>query len=402
MIKSIFLAFLVLVTLTVSARPKIQLSEESTVSLITCGPGEELYEAFGHTAIRVYDPVSGFDLVYNYGTFNFSQPNFYGRFIKGDLLYMLGINQFDNFVASYEYYNRSVREQILDLSLAQKQAVIDKLMWNSQKENCEYLYNYYFDNCSTRPRDILQEAIGGIIEFDSTFLGTERLTIRELTHIYALDQQPWGNLGIDLCLGQRIDRPTTAAEYMFLPEELEKAFDHAFIQKEGERISLVNEKRVVFRATEVVSEKSWFVPQVVFVVFLLLSAVLLTVQRLRKRSTRIFDGLIFILTSFIGWLGLFLWFFTDHYIADYNLNILWALPINTFFGFALLKGKRPNWTRYYALFLVFLYAGILVGWNYLPQMLHFSLKFLILLLLFTAVGIFRLRPNPTLNNFNEI
>ncbi|MBL4585726.1 MAG: DUF4105 domain-containing protein, partial [Flavobacteriales bacterium] len=218
----IFVAFSVL-SVSAVAQNKIQLSDESTVSLITCGPGEELYEAFGHTAIRVHDPVSEFDLVFNYGTFSFNQPNFYWRFVQGDLLYSLGINRYDNFVSSYEYYNRSVREQFLDLTLLQKQAVIDKLMWNSEKENREYLYNYYFDNCSTRPRDIIQEALGGTIKFDSSFLGSDRLTIRQLTHIYAMKQQPWGNLGIDLCLGQRIDQPTTAAEYMFLPEELEKA-----------------------------------------------------------------------------------------------------------------------------------------------------------------------------------
>jgi len=379
-----------LFSLSVSAQQKIQLSEASTVSLITCGPGEELYEAFGHTAIRVCDSVLQLDLVYNYGTFSFNQSNFYWRFVQGNLLYRLGINRYDNFVDSYIFYNRSVREQILNLTLPQKQAVMDKLMWNSEKENREYLYNYYFDNCSTRPRDIIQEALAGIIKFDSTFLGKERITIRQLTHIYALKQQPWGNLGIDLCLGQRIDQPTTASEYMFLPEELEKAFDYAFIEKNGQKIPLVSKKRVVFKAAKIVAEKDWFVPQVVLVAFLLLCAVLLTIQRARGGSTRIFDGLLFITTSIIGWLALFLWFFTDHYIADNNWNILWALPTNTIFGFALLKKQRAPWTRIYSLFLIFLYAGILIGWNYLPQMLHFSLKFVILLLLFVSVGVFRM------------
>ncbi len=374
-----------------SAQPEIRLSEESRVSLITCSPGEELYEAFGHTAIRVNDPLSGFDLVFNYGTFDFGQPNFYGRFIKGNLLYMLGVNRYDNFVASYAHYNRSVREQFLDLTLGQKQTLIDKLMWNAQKENRDYHYNYYFDNCSTRPRDVLQDALGGSIEFDSTFLGATRLSIRELTHVYALEQQPWGNLGIDLCLGQRIDRPATAGEYMFLPEELERAFDHAYIIRDGERIPLVAERQVSFAATEVKVKDSLFVPRNVFVVLLLLSAIVMTLLRLRKRPTRLFDGMVFIITGLIGWNGLFLWFLTDHYIADHNWNILWALPTNVIFGFAVMRKRPPKWTRSYALILIVLYAAMLVGWNHLPQMLHFSLRFIVLLLLFVAVGLFRIR-----------
>jgi hypothetical protein len=140
----------------------------------------------------------------------------------------------------------------------------------------------------------------------------------------------------------------------------------------------------------VVEEKSWFVPQVVFVALLLFSAVFLTIFRVAKRSTRIYDGLIFIITSLIGWNGIFLWFFTNHYSADYNWNILWALPTNLIFGIALLRRNRPNWTRYYALFLIALYAGLLIGWNHIPQLLHHSLKFVVILLLFVAVGVFRM------------
>ncbi len=176
---------------------------------------------------------------------------------------------------------------------------------------------------------------------------------------------------------------------MFLPEKLEEAFDHASTLKDGVRIPLVMEKQISFNALPVVKEKSWFVPQIIFVAFLLFSAVFLTIFRAAKRSTRIFDGLIFMITSFIGWNGIFLWFFTNHFSADYNWNILWALPTNAFFGFALMKKDRPKWTGHYALFLIILYAGLLVGWNYVPQLLHHSLKFVVLLLLFVSVGVFR-------------
>ena len=371
------------------AQQEFQLTEESQVSLVTCGPGEELYEAFGHTAIRISDSNLGIDVVYNYGTFDFDQPNFYWNFVQGRSLYMIASNSYSSFIRAYQYYNRSVREQFLDVTLVQKQALFDKLLWNAKTENRDYLYDYFFDNCSTRPRDVIQDALGGAIEFDSTFLGTERLSIRELTDLYILNQQPWGDLGIDLCLGSIIDQPATAAQYMYLPEELEKAFDNAYILREGVQIPLVREKQLTFVAASVVTKKSWFIPQIVFVAFLLFSAVFVTIFRAANLSTRFFEGLVFMVFSFIGWNGLFLWFLTNHFSADYNWNILWSLPTNAIFGFALLKKNRPKWTRHYALFLIVLYVGMLVGWNSIPQLLHHSLKFVVLLHLFLAVGVFR-------------
>ncbi len=233
------------------------------------------------------------------------------------------------------------------------------------------------------------EALNGNVVFDTTHLGDDRLSIRELTDLYILKEQPWGDLGIDLCLGAVIDRPASAMQYMFLPEKLEEAFDHAYTERNGTRIPLVLEKQTTFKALPMVREKSWFVPQIIFVAILLFSAVFLTIFRAAKRSTRIFDGFIFMMTSFIGWNGIFLWFFTNHFSADQNWNILWALPTNAIFGFALLKKERPVWTGHYALFLIILYAGLLVGWNFVPQLLHHSLKFVVLLLLFVAVGVFR-------------
>ena len=378
-----------IVSSTVYAQPKIELTEQSRVSLVTCGPGTELYEAFGHTAIRISEPGKGFDVVYNYGTFDFNQPNFYWNFVTGRSMYMLATNRYSNFIRAYEYYNRSVTEQFLNLDLAQKQALLDKLMWNAKKENREYLYDYFFDNCSTRPRDVILESLNGNVVFDTTHLSEDRLSIRELTDLYILKEQSWGDLGIDLCLGAVIDKPATAMQYMYLPEELEKAFDHAFIESSGIRIPLVEEKQVTFKPAEMVKQKSWFVPKIVFSAFLLLSAVFLTIFRAAGKSTRIYDGTVFIVTSLLGFNAIFLWFFTNHFSADYNWNLLWALPTNFVFGIALLKKERPNWTKNYSLFLIVLYLGILLGWNYIPQLLHHSLKFIIVLLLFIAVGVFR-------------
>ncbi|MCB9185920.1 MAG: DUF4105 domain-containing protein [Flavobacteriales bacterium] len=392
MLRYIILFFLL--PLTGFCQPLFQLSEQSEVSLVTCSPGSELYEAFGHTAIRIHDPLMDFDAVYNYGTFDFDQPNFYGNFVMGRSMYMLAVNRYSNFLRAYEYYNRSVREQFLNMTQQEKQALFDKLTWNAKKENREYLYDYFYDNCSTRPRDMVIDALNGKVEFDTTYLPTKHLSIRQLTDLYIAKEQPWGDLGIDLCMGSVIDKPVTAMQYMFLPEELEEAFDHAYIIKEGNRVPLVKRKQTTFKAAPTEEKKSWFVPQIVFVAFLLFSAVFLTIYRVAGKSTRFFEGSVFMITSFIGFNGTFMWFFTNHVSAAYNWNILWSLPTNAIFGYALLKKNRPVWTRHYALFLIILYAGILVGWNYIPQLLHHSLRFVVLLLLFLAVGVFRISRKP--------
>ncbi|MGB0368014.1 MAG: hypothetical protein ACPGD8_01330, partial [Flavobacteriales bacterium] len=192
-----------------------------------------------------------------------------------------------------------------------------------------------------------------------------------------------------LCLGTIIDQPATTSQYMYLPEELEKAFDNAFVMRNGEKVPLVERKQTTFEAATVSKPKSWFVPKIVFMVFLLLSAVLVTMFRAAKWSSRIFEGLVFMVFSFIGFNGIFLWFFTNHFSADYNWNILWALPTNAIFGYAIMKKNRPKWTGHYALFLIVLYLGLLLGWNYLPQLMHHSLRFIVLLHLFLAVGVFR-------------
>ncbi len=371
-----------------------KLTEDSHVSLITCGPGEELYEAFGHTAILVYDPNLKIETVYNFGTFDFGQPNFYLNFTRGNLLYMLATSRFGRFTRAYVSYNRSVTEQILNLNLAQRQAIFDKLEWNALDENRDYLYDYFFDNCSTRPRDVIEYALGRIIVYDSSHVAVPRLTIRELVDSKIKREIPWGDLGIDICLGARLDQKSTAREYMYLPNELEKAFDNASIPTEEGLQPLVAKKLLLFEATPVALEKSWFAPQVVFVALLLLIAMVVTFFRAWHFNVRWIEGSIFLLTGLLGWLLLLLWFGTNHTAAGNNWNLVWAFPLHIFFAIALYRRQRPTWVRWYALFVIALSLACLLGWNFLPQMLHYSLKFIVLLQMFLAVGIFRMSRMP--------
>jgi hypothetical protein len=384
---------LLLPTLT-PAQPAPQLSEKSLVSLITCGPGTELYEGFGHTAVLVYDPVLGIEKVYNYGTFDFNQPNFYLNFTRGNLLYTLATGRFGRFMKSYVYQSRSVREQRLNLILEQRQAVFEKLEWNALPENADYLYDYFFDNCSTRPRDVIEQALGGIIVYDTSHVEMPRKTIRELVDHCIKRDMPWGDLGIDICLGAPIDKVATAREYTYLPEELERAFDHATLVTTEGNVPLVAEKRVLFDAPPKVDEKSWFAPQPLFVGILLALALAVTLLRMAGFGTSWIEGPVFMASGFLGWALLLLWLGTDHAAAAKNWNLIWAFPGHIIFGIALLRKQRPRWTRHYALFTIGLSLVTLLGWNHLPQMLHYSLKFIVILQMFLAVGVFRMSRQP--------
>ncbi len=373
------------------------LTEGSRASLLTCGPGDQLYEAFGHTAILVHDPGLGIERVYNYGTFNFNQPNFYLNFTRGNLLYQLAVGRFTNFVRAYSYYDRSVHEQVLNLTLGQRQRLFEMLEENALPENRDYLYDYFFDNCSTRPRDIIEQAVGGIIRYDSSHVEMPRRSIRELVDRCIKRDMPWGDLGIDICLGSRIDRPATAREYTFLPEELELAFDHATILTDEGPKPLVKQGMVHYKAQPVVTEKSWFAPQPLFVGILLFIAVIVTFLRIAGRRASVIEGAVFVLIGLLGWSLLLLWLGTNHTSAANNWNLIWAFPAHLFYGIVLFRKKRPHWARRYTFGVIGLSLALLLSWGFLPQMLHYSLRFIVILQLFLAVGVLRagFQPKPS-------
>ena len=198
------LLFFIFITTTCFAQ-QIQLSPKAEVSVITCGPGtDELYASFGHSAFRVLDLENKIDRVYNYGTFDFATPNFYGKFAQGKLLYQLRAYNFGNFLRGYHDENRWVKGQVLDLTSIQVQEVFDFLENNAKPENRSYNYDFFYDNCSTKLFDVLEQVLGDNIIFESDF-DKENYTHRDLIELY-MGHQPWADFGIDLALGADIDR----------------------------------------------------------------------------------------------------------------------------------------------------------------------------------------------------
>jgi hypothetical protein len=364
--KKILWLFLLIATVS-----KAQLSEEAFISVLTCGPYQkELYSAFGHSAFRIYDPVKGINVACNYGMFDFSQPNFYLNFALGNNLYMLGIEDYQRFERRYIRENRFIHEQVLNLTNEQKQKLFAYLQRNALPENASYYYDYFYNNCSTKTRDVTREALGDDVKFDESYI-TADLTIRELTDFYIKKQQPWGDLGIDICLGLPMDKRATPLEYMFLPDYVELGFDRASINQNGSTVPLVKEKRMNYEERDQDSERG--LPHPLYLTGLIaLLAVVLTVWDFKKQKLSYgFDIVLFTVTGLIGVLLTLLWFATNHQAAAKNFNLLWAFPLHFVAALAMIKSRK--WLTHYFLFTTILTAITLVSWPFLPQQLHYAL-----------------------------
>lgn len=369
------LLFLLLSVGTLNAQ---QLSEQATISIITCGPFQgELYSAFGHSAIRVYDPVNGLDDAYNYGVFDFDQPNFYLNFARGYLYYKLGVYPYPLFRDYYIYHNRYVHEQELNLTASQKQSISDFLVSNALPENQTYRYDYFYNNCATKVRDVFVEVFKDSVVFDGQYITTD-YSIRGLTDLY-LQHQPWGDLGIDLGLGMPIDKTASPYEYMFLPDYIESGFDHASLNGQP----LVKEKIIVYEANKETLPFQFFTPLAVFTVFAICYLIITAFDIRKKRLSRWADFILFSVTGLIGWLLLLLWVATDHQAAAYNFNLLWALPTHAIAAMSLFKNKK--WLKKYFLVTTLVCITLLLSWMWLPQQLHVGLIPLVVILLMRSV-----------------
>ena len=200
------------------------------LSLLTCGAGEEIYSLFGHTGIRYENPARGIDVVFNYGIFNFNTPNFILRFALGETDYQLGVTDYERFAAEYEYLGRDVWQQTLNLSAEEKERLVTLLEENYRPENRVYRYNFFFDNCATRPRDRIEKAISGrLLYADNMTEASTGKTFRDLVHQYTRGHS-WSRFGIDLCLGNLADSPINRRQMMFVPFYLKDYFDKAQIE----------------------------------------------------------------------------------------------------------------------------------------------------------------------------
>ncbi len=363
-LKSILLVLLSCLALHTWAQPK-QLSDQSTISLITCEQGDELYSIFGHSAIRVKDPVHDLDIVYNYGTFDFNTPNFYPKFIQGQLNYRLSVGRYRNFVANYQRDERDVSEQLFILDSIQKNQIFDFLQDNMKPEKRNYRYDFFFDNCATRIRDIFPHIFPETKYTDTTQIGGQ--SFRKYLDHY-LRNSPWADFGIDLILGLPTDDPAGFQGKMFLPDHLRDGLKTAQLGS----IPLISSDKMVYDAPDTPDGHTFWTPSVVLWIICLLYAIV-SIFNWSNWVVRIMDVLLFGLAGLAGFFLLFMWFGTAHVPTHKNLNLMWAFPLHLGLAVQFFRKGLTNFWWYYFWVLIIVNILLLVCWFWWPQEFHLAI-----------------------------
>ncbi len=276
--------------------------------------------------------------------------------------------------------NRNVTEQVLNLTCEEKSDVIDFLQKNLLPENLFYKYDFLFDNCTTRLRDLIENATDKTVHFGNVL--TSKETFRDLIHWYLnRNNMPWSKLGIDILLGKPTDAVMNNYQVMFLPEYLMKTVDSSYI--EGR--SLVLSKKEIIDVQKPPAAGDYFTGPVFIFSLLFILIVLLSFSKnaFIKRTLIAFDGFIYFITGLLGILLLFMWFGTDHAVCRDNFNLLWAWPTNVVAAFYIHSKKRPG-TRYFMIYIAALVI-LIVAWLFLPQQLNPSLIPIVAVIIFRTI-----------------
>lgn len=372
----LFLAFF-----SLALFPKVyatELSPEAKISLLTCAPGDEIYSYFGHTAVRINDPKLGIDYVFNYGLFSFDAPNFTWRFMKGETDYMIGGERMPSFMNSYIEEQRSVYEQILNISQAEKQSLFYALVENAKKENRVYRYCHFSDNCSTRIRDQFEKCVNHQLQYDTS--QDKKLTYRQLID-QCVPVNSWNGFGIKIALGIPCDHITTFSEKMFLPDYLMNSMARAKVVRDGVSVPFVSAVTTIYQAKPINQGFDFTSPVIVVNLFFLFVSGLTFIEYRRKKRMIWLDFLIFFSLGLAGLLVTFLCFFSLLEATGSNLNLIWAFPTHMLFAVLwLFPSLRPRLTWYLKLT-----AGtnllFLVSIPFLPQTFHWLIIPLCLVIL---------------------
>ncbi len=327
------------------------------ISLLTCQPHDEVYSLYGHTAIRYHDlRPGGYDLAFNYGVFDFKKPHFIARFVFGITDYELGAYPFKYFQAEYRRFGSMVTEQVLNLTDEEKLTLREALSLNLRPENKTYRYNYFYNNCTTMARDIIERCINGKIEY----AGREEYSpsYRDMVHEMTA-KHPWARFGNDVLLGLKADFTTSLREQEFLPGNLLYDFDRAQIYSNGTYRPLVKDRRIaVPSGVQIVKKEFPLSPLSCAVVLLIVGIVIFCLEWWKKKAFVLWDVLLMLTLGTIG-IVLTLMIFSQHPTVSLNLQILLCNPVHWFYLWSVVRGRKTNyWTISAILAVLFLIGSL--------------------------------------------
>ena len=302
-----------------------QTENDTIVYLITCKPGTELHSIYGHSALRVVDRYSGTDMVYSWGVFDFNTPNFAWKFIGGRLNYMLDSEDMNNFLRIYFYEERGVISQRINLNPEDVRKLLELIEENLKPENINYRYDFFYDNCATRIRDILEKAADGKIHYPPEIENINPQTFRKMIGEYQKSYQ-WLNFGINLALGLPSDKKASFREKMFLPLELQQCLSKTVIHTNGRIVPLLqNPERMLDYDMPVVKSTILLSPEVIIALIFILMIIFVPLIR-RNVYLNSFDILIFFIFSILAGFMFYFNLLTVHQSTKMNLNIIWLNP----------------------------------------------------------------------------
>ena len=325
----------IIISISFLALPQL-LWSSTRVSVLTVAPGREVFQLEGHTALRIVErdsvgsPLR--DMVVNWGVFDFQSPNFIARFVKGDTDYMALAYPTKLFIEEYKAEGRKVIEQVINLSPERTDSLIDAIALNLNPENRIYRYNYVLDNCATRPMNLIQRyanlsSTNALGNTDVALSETKNRTFRSEMRRYH-SNYPWYQFGIDLALGNEIDKPISERQQNFAPLQFSMALAKA---QTADGAPLVNETKVLVRGPEEgVSQGAtpWPLTPMAVSIYALIFTLAITYRDIKHCClSKWFDSALFGLLGLLGCLLTFLIFFSSHYGASPNLLYLWLNPL---------------------------------------------------------------------------
>lgn len=339
------------------------------LSLLTCAPGEEIYSLFGHTAIRYQNYTQNIDAVFNYGMFSFNTPNFILRFTLGETDYQLGVTSYSEFADEYNYYGRSVWQQNINLTQPEKLKLIKLLEDNYRPENRVYRYNFFFDNCATRPKDQIEKAIDGKLEYgrnmDDKNTGK---SFRDIIHQYTKGH-PWDRFGIDLCIGSTADRPITYRQMMFAPFYVKDFFEKAIIiSPSGVGRPLVEKETKVVNSPNVVTSQQQGLTPLQSSLLLFIIVTLITIYGIRHNKTFWqVDLILFFVAGITGCILTFLVLFSKHPAVSPNFLLFIFHPIHLLWLPWIIKSGYKKQRSIYMMANCAVLTLFILLWSVIPQ-----------------------------------